>query len=85
MESIHSFSRKYCKIIYENNALKKIISDSKSKFDVIFIELRALECTSYISAKLNLPLIYFFPPPLISYVEFSILGHFPNPAVVSNS
>lgn len=85
IEYIHSSSRNYCKKIYENNAMQNIFKDSKSKFDIIFIEIRGSECASYLSAKLNLPLVYITPPPLISYLEFSILGHFPNPAVVSNT
>lgn len=85
MEFVHSSSRNYCKIIYKNNALQNIVGDSKTKYDIIFMELRASECMSFLSAKLNLPLVYVTPPPLISYIEFSVLGHYPNPAVVSHT
>ncbi|KAL5244409.1 hypothetical protein ACI65C_011819 [Semiaphis heraclei] len=77
-------SRNSCKILYENNFIKSILTDTKSNFDVIFIELRASECVSYLSAKLDIPLIYVTPPPLISFLERSVLGYYPNPAVVSH-
>ncbi|XP_060852684.1 UDP-glucosyltransferase 2-like isoform X2 [Rhopalosiphum padi] len=78
------YSRKTCKILYENSFIKNILTDYRSDFDVIFIELMASECVSYLSAKLDIPLIYVIPPPLISYLERSVLGHYPNPAVVSH-
>lgn len=81
---IVAYSRDTCKIIYENNFIKSLLTDSKSNFDVIIIELMASECVSYFSAKLDIPLIYVTPPPLISYKERSVLGHYPNPAVVSH-
>uniref|UniRef100_A0A2S2PQV5 UDP-glucuronosyltransferase 2B28 n=1 Tax=Schizaphis graminum TaxID=13262 RepID=A0A2S2PQV5_SCHGA len=81
---VNDYSRNSCKILYENNFIKNILTDSRSNFDVIFIELMASECVSYLSAKLDIPLIYVTPPPLISYLERSVLGHYPNPAVVSH-
>eukprot|EP00102_Acyrthosiphon_pisum_P026102 XP_016663312.1 PREDICTED: UDP-glucuronosyltransferase 2B2-like isoform X1 [Acyrthosiphon pisum] len=81
---VNIYSRNTCKILYENNFIKSILTDSKSNFDVIFIELMASECASYLSAKLDILLIYIKPPPLISYIERSVLGHYPNPAVVSH-
>lgn len=81
---VNNYSRKNCKILHKNNFIKSILTDTKSNFDVIFIELMASECVSYLSAKLDIPLIYVTPPPLISYVERSVLGHYPNPAVVSH-
>jgi len=81
---INSRSRNACKISSENNFMKSLLSKSKSNFDVIIVDLMASECASYFSAKLDLPLIYVTPPPLMSYSEGSILGHYPNPAVVSN-
>jgi len=81
---VNNYSRKNCKILYENNFIKSVLTESKFNFDVIIIELMASECGSYLSAKLNIPLIYVTPPPLISYMERSVLGHYPNPAVVSH-
>ncbi|XP_060863384.1 UDP-glucosyltransferase 2-like isoform X2 [Metopolophium dirhodum] len=83
-ETFSMLRRNNCKILYENNFIKRILTDYKSNFDVIFIELMASECASYLSAKLDIPLIYITPPPLISYMERSVLGHYPNPAVVSH-
>lgn len=62
---IHNFNnqdRRSCKILYESNF--SIITDSKSNIDVIFIELTASECASYLSFKLNIQLIYVTPYPL---------------------
>ncbi|XP_026816823.1 UDP-glucuronosyltransferase 2B2-like [Rhopalosiphum maidis] len=81
---INDYSRNCCKTLYENDFIKNILTDSRSDFDAIFIELMASECISYLSVKLDIPLIYVTPPPLISYLERSVLGHYPNPAVVSH-
>lgn len=81
---VHSYSRSTCKSLYENNEIKEILRAKKSNYDVVLIEFMASECVSYLSAKLNLPLIYVTPPPLISYMEYSILGHYSNPAFVSH-
>jgi glucuronosyltransferase len=81
---VNDYSRNSCKILYENNFIKNIHTDSRLDFDVILIEFMASECVSYLSAKLDIPLIYVTPPPLISCSERSVLGHYPNPAVVSH-
>ncbi|XP_060863382.1 UDP-glycosyltransferase UGT5-like [Metopolophium dirhodum] len=81
---VNVYSRDVCKILSENNFIKNILTESKLNFDVIIIELMASECVSYLSAKFDIPLIYVTPPPLISYIERTILGHYPNPAVVSH-
>lgn len=81
---VHILSRNTCKKIYENEVLKKMVTDLNSNFDIIFIELMASECISYLSTQVHLPLVYVIPPPIISYVERSVFGHYPNPAVVSH-
>lgn len=82
---LHTYSRNTCKSIYANKALQNIINDPNSNFNVIVTEIMASECVSYLSGKLNIPLIYVTPPPLISYVEHTIVGHFTNPAYVSHT
>lgn len=82
---LHTYSRDACKSIYANNIMQNIINDPKSNFDVIITEIMASECVSYLSGKLNIPLIYVTPPPLISYVEHAIVGHITNPAYVSHT
>lgn len=84
IEFVHILSRNTCKIIYENEAVQNIMIDLNSNFDIIFIELMASECISYISTQVHIPLVYVTPPPIISYVERSVFGHYPNPAVVSH-
>lgn len=78
-------TRDTCKSIYKNSAIQKILTDPNSNFDVILIEFAASECTSYLSERLNIPLIYVTPPSIISYMEHSIVGHFTNPAYVSHT
>lgn len=85
MNAVNQLSRSACQAIYEHNFTKRIMADRASvQFDVVFAELMASECNSYLTAKLNLPLVYVTPPPLISYMERPVLGHYPNPAVVSH-
>lgn len=80
---IYSSSRNTCKTLYGHQAVKNVMSSSN--YDVLFVEIRMSECFSYLAAQLNVPLVYVTPPPLISYIERSILGHYPNPAVVSHT
>lgn len=81
---VHSYSRSTCESFYKNDVIKDSITARNSNYDVVLIEFMASECVSYLSAKLNLPLIYVTPPPLISYTEHLILGHYSNPAFVSH-
>lgn len=82
---IYSLSRENCVTIYKNDVIQKIMADTKSKFDVIFVEFIASECVSYLSSKLNIPLVYVTPPPLISYAEHLFLGEYSNPAYVAHT
>lgn len=84
VEFVSSTSRDTCKTIYENKDFKNIIKGSNPDFDIVFVEIMASECISYLNVKLNIPLVYVSPPPLISYVERSVLGQYPNPAVVAH-
>lgn len=86
VEFVHRVSRYTCKRLYRNRALKRLMDDPSavSDFDVVFVELMASECVSYLSFKLGVPLVYVTPPPLVSYVERSVFGHDANPAVVSH-
>lgn len=69
VRSVQNFNRNTCEIIYDNSEIQNIMNDSKPNFDIIIIELQASECISYLSVKLNIPLIYVAPPPIISYVN----------------
>lgn len=82
--AVHQISLDGCRVIYENDIIKKLMTDATSKFDVVFVEILGSECNSYLSAKLNIPLVYVAPPPIMSFAEHTILGHYPNPAVVSH-
>lgn len=83
---VHSTSRDACKTIYGSAAVRRATDGaSSSDFDAVFVELMASECASHLSVMLNgVPLVYVTPPPLVSYAERSVVGHAPNPAVVSH-
>lgn len=83
MKMINKFNRNGCQAIYENDAMKKIIADSNS-FDVVIVDIVTSECGSYLSTLLNIPLVYIIAPPLVPYMERTVLGHYPNPAAVSH-
>lgn len=87
IDSVSRFSREICEKLYGHGAVKEIMADggAGSNFDVVIVELTASECVSYLSAKLDVPLIYVTAPPLMTYVERSVSGHYPNPAVVSHT
>lgn len=77
--------RSYCNIIYENEQLNEFLQGNvQTEFDVILIEPIWLDCMSYIAVKLNLPMIYLVPQPMITFLERPFLGHVPNPASVSH-
>lgn len=83
---VHIYSRKTCQQLYEHEAFRRTTKDPPAKFDVVFAEIMSSECVSYLSVLLNnVPLVYVSPPPLISYKERSVFGHYPNPAVVSHT
>lgn len=86
MRELHIMSRNACRAIFENKLIKDIIVQSNHKpFDVVITETFVSECISSLPAKLNVPLIYFITPPLlITYEEIRIVGHVPNPAIVSH-
>ncbi|XP_008184378.1 UDP-glucuronosyltransferase 2B16-like [Acyrthosiphon pisum] len=54
-------------------------------FDLIIMEPLSVNCMSYLSSTLNLPIIYdVIPSPTITYAEHTFTGHISNSAVVSN-
>ncbi|KAL5244414.1 hypothetical protein ACI65C_011824 [Semiaphis heraclei] len=78
-------ARSYCDIIHGNERLKEILEGlGHTDFDVILIEPVWLDCMSYVATKLNLPIIYLVPQSMITFLEYTYLGHIPNPASVSN-
>jgi len=81
-----NMTRYFCQIIYETDQIKDILRDenSGSNFDVVIGEITSSDCISYMAAKLNLPMIYLIPSPVISHIEYDLFGHMPNPAIISN-
>ncbi|XP_025198643.1 UDP-glucuronosyltransferase 2B2-like isoform X1 [Melanaphis sacchari] len=77
-------SRNSCSIIYEQKYMREILSSNKSKYDVIIAEITSSECSSYVASKLNLPLIYVIPSPMITYIEHIVFGDVSNPVTVPN-
>jgi glucuronosyltransferase len=78
----------YCDAVYRNREFDKLVhgggDDSDWKFDLIIMEPRSLDCTSYLANALNLPIIYTIPSPMMTVAERSFTGHVSNPASVSH-
>lgn len=81
---LYKQGRDNCKTVYKNEVIKNLIADPTSNFDIIYAAAGVSECVSYLSSKLNAPLVFITSPPLIPWFERTILGHYPNPAVVSH-
>lgn len=78
-------ARQFCDIVYNNAQMKKIMKNNKNQmFDLVIIETLGVNCVSYLATKLNLPMIYLIPSPMITYAERSFHGHIPNPATISS-
>lgn len=80
-----NMTRSFCKIAYEQREMLEIVDSGKSaNYDIIFTEIAASECASHIASKLDLPLIYVIPSPMITYIEHTVFGDVSNPATVSH-
>lgn len=79
-----NMTRYNCQLIYESYQMKSILNVTRPIYDIVIGEISASECLSYAAAKLNLPLIYLIPSPMITHIEHDLFGHYPNPATVSN-
>ncbi|CAH1722244.1 unnamed protein product [Aphis gossypii] len=80
---------KYCDTVYKNRQFDQLVHDgnggnSERKFDLIIMETRNLDCTSYLANALNLPIIFTMPSPMKTFTERSLTGHVSNPATVSH-
>lgn len=83
---IMNITRYTCHLVYESDQMKDILHDTEAglKYDVVVAEVASSGCISYVAARLNLPLIYVIPSPMITYIEYDLFGHVSNPAAVSN-
>ncbi|CAI6346251.1 unnamed protein product [Macrosiphum euphorbiae] len=79
-----NMTRYFCNIAYEQRDMQEILNGGKSNYDIIFTEVVASECASYIASKLELPLIYVIPSPMITHIEHTVFGDVSNPATVSH-
>lgn len=79
-------SRMLCDIIFAHDRMKTILQrdNGTDEFDVIIIEPLGSDCVSYVATRLDLPMIYVIPSPMITYHERAFLGHVPNPATRSH-
>jgi len=79
----------YCDAVYKNRQFDRLVhggdgDDFERKFDLIIMEPRHLDCTSYLANALNLPIIFTMPSPMMTAAERSFTGHMSNPAAVSH-
>ncbi|KAF0752496.1 UDP-glucuronosyltransferase 2B10-like isoform X3 [Aphis craccivora] len=72
-----------CDAVYKNRQFDQLVhgsnsGDSDRKFDLIIMESRNLDCTSYLANALNLPIIFTMPSPMKTVAERSLTGHVSN-------
>jgi glucuronosyltransferase len=79
-----NMTRYYCNIIYGHRDMREILNSGKSNYDIVITEIASSECSGYVASKLDLPLIYVIPSPMVTYIERSLLGDVSNPATVSH-
>lgn len=66
-------ARFYCDIIHRNKRLKNILeSFVRTDFDVVLIESLWLDCMSYVATKLNFPIIYIVPQPMVTFLVYTL-------------
>lgn len=76
-------SRSYCDKIHANAAFRDALR-RRSDFDAIIVEPLWTDCTSYMAAVLDVPLVYVIPSPMITFLELGYFGNVPNPAFISH-
>nr|WIG62511.1 UDP-glucuronosyltransferase 2B2-like protein [Rhopalosiphum padi] len=81
---VMNMSRHFCNIVYEQKGMRELLSSGKSNYDIIITETPSSECSSYVAFKLNLPMIYAMPSPMITHIERTLVGDVSNPASVSH-
>ncbi|XP_025419519.1 UDP-glucuronosyltransferase 2A3-like, partial [Sipha flava] len=87
MTVMANFTRASCETIFQHPRMADTLrngSGSSAGFDVVVIEPMLSECVSYVATELRVPLIYVVPSPILTYLERSLFGHVPNPAVVAH-
>lgn len=90
MANMANATRSFCAAIFKHRQMREILQRRpqegrpQPRFDAVITEPFVSECVSYAAAELRVPLIYVIPPPIPTYLERSLFGHVPNPAVVSH-
>jgi len=80
-----SASRDFCDVAYRRREMRRIlVGGGRGRYDVVLTEMGASDCVSYAARRLDVPLIYLIPSPMITFVERDLLGDVPNPATVSH-
>ncbi|KAF0721384.1 UDP-glucuronosyltransferase 2B17-like, partial [Aphis craccivora] len=82
--SVMNMTRHFCNIAHEQKDIRELLNSGKSNFDIIITETASSECSSYVASKINLPMIYLVPSPMLTHIEHSVFGDGPNPATVSH-
>ncbi|XP_060879301.1 UDP-glucosyltransferase 2-like [Metopolophium dirhodum] len=82
MPKMMSYTRASCDIIYGHPRMVEILDGAAtSKFDLVITEPMGSECVAYVATVLSVPMVYVVPLPVVTYLERSLTGHIPNPAV----
>lgn len=82
MSNIMRYTRASCDKIYEHPRMVEIMDGAETgKFDLVITEPLGSECVAYVATVLGVPMVYVVPLPVVTYLERSLTGHVPNPAV----
>jgi len=89
MANMANATRSFCAAVFKHRRMTEILQRRprgrpQPRFDAVITEPFVSECVSYAAAELRVPLIYVIPPPIPTYLERSLFGHVPNPAVVTH-
>ncbi|KAL4112237.1 hypothetical protein QTP88_016062 [Uroleucon formosanum] len=85
MNILPGIDRFFCDAIYSNKQLTDLMApEARDRYDLLLIEPVFIDCVSYLSDELRLPVIYSIPSPMLTAIEGRFTGHMSNPACVSN-
>lgn len=78
-------TRSGCDAVYQHPRMVDILTKATpGEFDAVVSVSYGSECTAYVASVLGVPAIYVVPMPIVTFLERSLFGHYPNPATVAH-
>lgn len=77
-------TRQYCDAIHRNRLMADIMKGVAQQFDLVITEPFMSDCVAYLATVLRVPMVYVFPPPIATFLEGSLTGYVPNPAITGH-